>query len=525
MNDPSDSICIAEFLEIRSSTEITEIVRGLQSLGLSEFENGQDQNLHWARSSDHGIETFVSQFRSTTDDLLGSNDRDAIYLTVFVRRSSAHYDDLKWSGQVLVPRIAQFLANRLSCRVVHFTTWWHARTMKTDWNRVYQSQGRLQESDESRNPLKISPTAPNGWGEVARITTVDACRPIYDGPLDFAFVVHPRSFDEKIKPFPELRRLSKDLVEEFQTPCIVISWIEAEIDGQVLRGELLTIPYTPHELIERLPSARESIQKVIDYAASRQTRIVGLGALLPSITRQGRLLNDYGMLTGVTTGHGFTALAISQFVRKIEEATGVVGPVAVIGAAGSTGRASVRCLVNDRPTRPLICIDLPQQLKAIPQPKGWDPAIHHVTIDRSEIKKASIVVCVTNALGNILHAEDFGPDAVILDDAQPENVSASVVVERPDLTVIKCLASIPGLRCPFDLGLFANGNVQSNISFTCLAETVLLAIAKHQGSFVVGDPTDAQLDFLRIQSQKFSIETAPFLSFPQFGTVKLTRRG
>ena len=134
------------------------------------------------------------------------------------------------------------------------------------------------------------------------------------------------------------------------------------------------------------------------------------------------------------------------------------------------------------------------------------------------------MVCVTNALGNILNAEDFGPDAVILDDAQPENVSASILAERPDLTVIKCLASIPGLRCPFDLGLFAQGNEQSTVSFTCLAEAVLLAASGHQGSFVIGDPTDEQLDFLRVQALNYSIGTAPFLSFPEVGPIAVTRR-
>lgn len=104
---------------------------------------------------------------------------------------------------------------------------------------------------------------------------------------------------------------------------------------------------------------------------------------------------------------------------------------------------------------------------------------------KQEIKEATIVVCVTNAIGSILEADDFGPHTVVLDDAQPENVDQAVLVARPDIRVVKCLARIPGLSCPFDMRLFTRKNRDEEVTFTCLAETgrrATLPVVRHRRS-------------------------------------------
>lgn len=135
-------------------------------------------------------------------------------------------------------------------------------------------------------------------------------------------------------------------------------------------------------------------------------------------------------------------------------------------------------------------------MSKIPEIPGWNPAVHRLTTVKEEIKEAAIVVCVTNAVGGILQADDFGANTVILDDAQPENVDISVLDARPDLRVVKCLTRIPGLHCPFEMGLFAAEHLDPEVNFTCLAEIILSAAERHPASCVVGDPTDEQLQYL-----------------------------
>ena len=134
-------------------------------------------------------------------------------------------------------------------------------------------------------------------------------------------------------------------------------------------------------------------------------------------------------------------------------------------------------------------------------------------------------VTKTNAIGSILQAEDFAPNAVVLDDAQPENVDQSVLVARPDIRVVKCLARIPGLYCPFDMDLFAPDNRDEEVTFTCLAETIMLAAEGHRDSYVVGDPTDEQFDYLEKLAVKHQVTPAKFFSFPSIGSVELRARG
>ena len=169
-------------------------------------------------------------------------------------------------------------------------------------------------------------------------------------------------------------------------------------------------------------------------------------------------------------------------------------------------------------------MDLSEQLGKIPLIPGWNPAVHRLTSLKQEIKDATIVVCVTNAIGSILEADDFGPNTVVLDDAQPENVDQSVLVARPDIRVVKCLARIPGLSCPFEMGLFTPDNRDEEVTFTCLAETVLLAAERHPGSYVVGDPTDEQFDHLERVAVRHRVTPAAFFSFPSLGSIDLRGR-
>jgi predicted amino acid dehydrogenase len=276
-------------------------------------------------------------------------------------------------------------------------------------------------------------------------------------------------------------------------------------------------------MFEGLSDARDSLIHVLDYAEHRQAQFVSLGALIPSISRQGRLLKQVRPNMAITTGHGFTALTIAQMVEDIENEIGADGVVAVMGAAGSTGRAALRCMFKRNPSRRVLAVELPQQVSKIPEIPGWNPAVHRLTTLKNEIKEAAIVVCVTNALGGILEADDFGMNTVILDDAQPENVDQSLLAIRPDLRVVKCLTRIPGLYCPFEMGLFTAANHDNEVNFTCLAEIILSAAERHPQSCVVGDPTDEQLDYLERAAKRHGVRPAEFFSFPSLGAISLVK--
>jgi predicted amino acid dehydrogenase len=417
----------------------------------------------------------------------------------------------------LVASIATAVASTFGIEVLHSKTWHVDSATTTVWNQRYRQ--------DSVTPRPETPEVfASGWQRIALVTTIESLRPKYDGPLDFMHVVHPRAIVDKRRPFPLMRGLTAEIVDAIQPTCTVLGPIEVPLNGRLLRGELVSIPYAPEEMFAGLSEARDALLGVLDYAEHRQSHFVSLGALIPSITKQGRLLKRARPSMAITTGHGFTAVTIAKMVEEIEKQIGSGGVVAVMGAAGSTGRAALGCMIRRNPSRRVLAVDLPQQVSKIPEIPGWNPEVHRLTTLKEEIKDAAIVVCVTNALGGILDADDFGPNAVILDDAQPENVDQSVLATRPDLTVVKCLTRIPGLHCPFEMGLFAPEHLDPEVNFTCLAEIILSAAERHPESCVVGDPTDEQLDYLEHAASRHGVGPAKFFSFPSLGSINLRGR-
>jgi predicted amino acid dehydrogenase len=514
--------CRMDFLHLSEAIDLNSLAAALRPLVRADFEFHRDRFVECMVSSWDGREVLVAHpaDSSLPEHLCGgqlTENNAGTYITLTVKRFPEASGDVGPRQHEFVTSVATTLAATFGTEVLHSKTWDIDQAKTTLWNRRFRSGSS---SDQVPDPVVFA----SGWKRHALATTIESLRPKYDGPLDFLFVVHPRSVADRRRPFPLMRGLTTDRVEIIQPTCTILGPIEVPVDDRLLRGELVTIPHAPEEMLDRLSEARDAVVQILDYAEHRETRMVGLGALIPSISRQGRLLRQAKPGVAITTGHGFTALTIARMVEDIENEIGADGVVAVMGAAGSTGRAALRCMFRRSPARRVLAIDLSEQLGKISQIPGWNPALHRLTSFKQEIKEATIVVCVTNAIGSILGADDFGPHAVVLDDAQPENVDQSVLVARPDIRIVKCLARIPGLSCPFDMGLFTPETRDPEVTFTCLAETVLLAAEQHSQSYVIGDPTDEQFDHLERAALRHRVTPATFFSFPSLGAIDLRPR-
>ncbi len=514
--------CVMDFLHLASAVDLNALAVAVRPLVGADFEFARDEFVECTVASwdgheviiSHPLDAVVPEYEAGGE--LTENNA-ATYVTLALKRPAGDSGDVGSAQRGLAVSIATALATTFDTEVLHSKTWEIDRATTTFWNRRYRGTRAVVESPKPR-------VLSSGWKRHALATTLESLRPAYDGPLDFVHVIHPRAVTDRRRPFPLMRGLTADRIARVQPTCSILGPIEVPVDGRLLRGELVTIPHAPHEMLEQLSSARDALIDVLDYAEHRHAGFVSLGALIPSISRQGRLLKQARPHLAITTGHGFTAVTIAQMVEDIEKEIGPEGVVAVMGAAGSTGRAALRCMFRRSPRRNVLAVDLPQQMSKIPEIPGWNPAVHRLTTVKEEIKEAAIVVCVTNAVGGILQADDFGEGTVILDDAQPENVDISVLTTRPDLRIVKCLTRIPGLHCPFDMGLFAEEHLDPEVNFTCLAEIILSAAEQHPESCVVGDPTDEQLDYLERAAGRHGVKPAEFFSFPSLGAIDLRPR-
>jgi predicted amino acid dehydrogenase len=517
--EPRDGVRLMDFLHLGEAIDLRRLASVLRPFVEADFEFQQDQFVECMVATWGGHEVVVSHPREEPNaeyveagELTENNAVAAITLTV--KQSGEQVGETATRQRALASSIALAVAKTFDTEVLHSKTWDVERARTIVWNRRYRREASIVEPEP---PVVFT----SGWKHIALVTTIESLRPKHDGPLDFMHVIHPRAVVDKRRPFPLMRGLTAMTVASLQPRCTVLGPIDVPIGGRLLRGELVSIPHAPHEMLDGLSDARDALINVLDYAEHREAGFVSLGALIPSITRQGRLLKKARPHMAITTGHGFTAVTIAQMVEDIEKEIGSDGVVAVMGAAGSTGRAALRCMFRRSPRRRVLAVDLPQQMSKIPEIPGWNPTVHRLTTVKEEIKEAAIVVCVTNAVGGILQADDFGANTVILDDAQPENVDISVLDARPDLRVVKCLTRIPGLHCPFEMGLFTAQHLDPEVNFTCLAEIILSAAERHPASCVVGDPTDEQLQYLEAAALRHGVRPAEFFSFPSIGAIDL----
>lgn len=340
-----------------------------------------------------------------------------------------------------------------------------------------------------------------------------------DGP-QFAFLVHPRTDnlqDEDVyggndiyRPYPFFRHLffligdscATNFIRTYSKRVvpITLSNIKVTRGSWSLEGVLLSTVRTPGQLVRGGKSTRPHLLDLYRLAARKAVQRVGLGALLPSMTRYGKdfINSNVGEnRPGVSTGHAYTGYMIVEFLRKIilsREDSGYSPKVAIVGAAGGTGGAVLQVLALDAENwrnATLHLIDLPKQLEKLATlqtnlvVKGLKVTIG---VEMAALADYDYVVVVTAATGTIIKPEYVRPGTVIIDDSQPRNTSPELV--DAGVYVIDVLARINGLDCGFDFGFRALDGKDTTVTFTCLAETILATAAHDVSDLAVGDVTE-----------------------------------
>lgn len=330
------------------------------------------------------------------------------------------------------------------------------------------------------------------------------------------FVVHPRDEGDIWRELPILRYLGSSFTRWFglmYPPHFV-----ADISTGTPAGIFVTT-YTTPTMIARFPRWSALLARgAVVLAAKRGASVIGLGALTPTLTRYGLDAQPLLRNAVVTTGHAGTAATIVRQIEAVAEATGrPLGDlrIAVCGAAGSTGSATVRGLVaaHGEALRDLILIDrrIERARKLADEVAAAAPGIGlTVSEDLADLRNADIGVIVTNAPNAIIRPEHVHPNLILLDDSQPRNTDPSLLDAVPGLRIYDVLAEVPGLRVHFDWGLLPD---YPAITFTCLAETLALAGSGRSDLATIGHVPGERVLALRDLMIQEGINPAPWTSF------------
>ena len=336
---------------------------------------------------------------------------------------------------------------------------------------------------------------------------------------EFAFIVHPRSRHDVVRKYPFFRHvpdgIANWITKNFWPVTLSrITGLKSQISGKEIKGHLITALITARQMLENRPLALKRIIQACKLAEKKGAKIVGLGGLTSSFSRGGLDLIDKVDIN-ITTGHAYTSYNVTQNVlaltsfMKLDKKKIWVG---IVGAAGSVGSTSAKLLAREGYSN-LILIDLERKhhhfTELIDEIKKLNPHViveqtHHI----SRIKKCDIIVAATNAPEALIKAEDLKGGAIIVDDAQPSDVHASVF-DRKDVLVIEAgVTHTPGIINNFNFGL---KNRQDN--FCCLAEVFILASHEWNKHYVINRATLEHVDEIADWGKKLNFTIGSFQNF------------
>jgi fatty aldehyde-generating acyl-ACP reductase len=346
----------------------------------------------------------------------------------------------------------------------------------------------------------------------------------------YAFLVHSRDTSDIIRKFKFLKHFPKYLIEFFTMYSwpITVSSITGLISyktNKPINGWVIGIPMTARQMIENRSLALKKIIQATKLAKKKGAKIIGLGALTSSLSKGGLDLVDKVDIN-ITTGHAYTAYTVTANLFKLAESWHINKfkvVIAIVGAAGSIGSTSAK-LIARAGFMNLILIDLERKHH------HFEPLIQEImalnnnisiqiTHKVTDIKSADFIVTATNAPEALIKPDDLKSGAVIIDDAQPSDVSQEVL-SREDVLVIEAgVINTPNINNNFNFGLKSK-----NDNFCCLGEVLILSSQEWNEHYVLNRPTLDLVDEIAELGKHLNFKLADFQNFKESISIeKMTK--
>ncbi len=334
---------------------------------------------------------------------------------------------------------------------------------------------------------------------------------IIAGRGTYAFIVHPIDFDDHMRQFPFasfIPKVMRHYWSKFQWPLI-----GSQITGLTTRygkqemGWVIVCPLSPRQMLKDKELARKRVLQSVRLAEKLGAKVVGLGGFTSIVTTDGQDLLGK-VQCSLTTGNAYAAVVAVDNVCELLRAVGKPVEncvVAVVGAAGSEGSACCKLLAGKVARLILVDKNVGGGESLTNQLAEYKKSEIEFTTKLDSIREADAVITVTNAPGAIVRASHLKPGAVVVDGAQPKNVSRHISNQRKDVLVVdSAIVETPGVRTnyKFDLG--------ETEALGCLAETQILIWMGHKGHFSLGKPDLKQVHDIAQAAKEAGYKLAPF---------------
>lgn len=335
----------------------------------------------------------------------------------------------------------------------------------------------------------------------------------------FGFIIHPISAKDVARKYAFASKLPDSLVEQAArlVPPMMASHITGikSTTGEEAEGWFIGLPLTPRMMTKVLPE-KKVIAKIVaagQKAADHGAKIVGLGAFT-SVVGDAGVSVARELDIAVTTGNTFTAATALQgidFAAKHMEMDLDKAEIAVLGASGSIGKACARILARSGKRLTVVARDrgrLDEVASLIKEEAG--NVVKVETDLAAAVRTADVVVAVTSALESVVDAADLKSGAIVCDVSRPRNVSKAVAESRQDVLVFEGgVVAVPG-----NVDFHFNFGFPPGMSYACMAETMILALAGRYEDFSIGRDLDVtKVDEISALAQTHGFRLAGLRSF------------
>lgn len=333
-----------------------------------------------------------------------------------------------------------------------------------------------------------------------------------------AFIVHPRDYGDVVSNVPFLKVFPRWVVMKYFRyvwPFTVssIRGVTSLKTGVELPGWVIGVPLFAHEMMEDRDHARRKIQRGVQLAKHRGARVVGLGAMTGSMTEGGAGMTTKDGFT-VTAGRAYTSYVVKSYVDDVVEKFNLAKQdlvIAIVGAAGGVGTA-VSNLVLREPYKEIILIDLERKLEYVQEFLKNHPNQHNVRVTHqiSEVRNANVVITVTNAPEAVVGNDDIMPGTIIVDDAQPSDISKEIIDSRKDILVIE--AGV--LRGHEKIRIGTNFRLANpHELYCCLGEVIAIAAGDWQGQYEPRNITPEHIAIIAGIAKQLGFSLAPYQAY------------
>jgi len=345
----------------------------------------------------------------------------------------------------------------------------------------------------------------------------------------FAFMIHPRVIDDFGRRVGKVLRIGEELGMKI-TPKRPSEWVLKHLKGRMgyticshfdvfggkAEGYIVAVLLTGRQMkaLDRHFVERRIIDAIRFTQDNLGAERIGLGAYTAPMTRNGLSVLKYPDITAkITHGDALSAASAVPTVIECARLRGIditTATIAVVGAYGIVGRAATLLLGEQNPHTMILTGHNHNKLAAVGRELS-DCFQGEIVCssDNSVIKEADIVVLSVTSDGYIVGPQDLKKNAVVVDMAQPHNMSHEVCTQRPDvLRVDGGYMSIADINLRFKMG------PPRGTSFACLAETVVSTLSDDHDHHV--GPVD--MEFARgimPLANSLGFDVAPLTNFSQ----------